>query len=259
MTASLSSIWSAKDGAMSRYAIQSMLRLSAGAHTWGAANVIPWPVALGQILRRHVNVSQFNIGILIFATVTALACHVLHADMMSIVLPVAIGILVGFSSVVYFSYFVRSGNFFMFSIEYLLVSSMCYLLVILAAAVFSFARRPATMTLVPAPPRWRLARAKRRPKRRRLRKCQNQNLDRWPRSMLTTPAIGGRASVPIPQPSRSNPHSPVARLPHQCDVPTRGFLPWRLSDAGPRARGTIREGPIVGSRISRATVQQHEV
>ncbi len=61
--------------------------------------------------------------------------------------------------------------------------------------------------------------------------------------MLTTPAIGGRATVRIPTPSRSNPHSPVARLPHHCGVQTRGFLPWRLSDAGPRARGTIREGP----------------
>jgi len=42
---------------------------------------------------------------------------------------------------------------------------------------------------------------------------------------------------------RSNPHSAVARLPHHRGVPTRGFLPWRFLDAGPRARGTIREGP----------------
>jgi hypothetical protein len=95
------------------------------------------------------------------------------------------------------------------------------------------------MTLVPAPPRWRLARAN----RRRLRHCQTQNLHRWPRSMLTTPPIGGRATVRIPTPSRSNPHSAVARPPHHCGVSTRGFLPWRLSDAGPRARGTFREGP----------------
>src|SRR5260370_42428833 len=95
------------------------------------------------------------------------------------------------------------------------------------------------MTLVLAPPRWHLARAN----RRRLRHCRTQNLHRWPRSMLTTPAIRGRATVRIPTPSRSTPHSAVARLPHHCGVQTRGFLPWRLSDAGPRARGTIREGP----------------
>ena len=111
------------------------------------------------------------------------------------------------------------------------------------------------MTLVPAPPRWHLARTN----RRRLRHCQTQNLHRRPRSMLTTPAIGGRATVRIPTPSRSNPHSAVARLPHHGSVPTRGFLPCRLSDAGPRARGTIREGPASETLHKRGTPSTHPI
>ena len=122
--------------------ISLMLAAGASANTSGpVADVSRWPVALRKILRRHMNVSQFNIGILIFATVVALVCNVLQADMMSIVLAVAIGILIGFGSLVYFSHLVVSGNFFRFSVEYWMVSSICYIFVVFAATGFSFARQ----------------------------------------------------------------------------------------------------------------------
>ena len=42
-----------------------------------------------------------------------------------------------------------------------------------------------------------------------------------------------------PHPRRSNPHSARAHRPR---LPHRGFLPWRFSDAGPRARGAASWG-----------------
>jgi hypothetical protein len=44
-------------------------------------------------------------------------------------------------------------------------------------------------------------------------------------------------------PHRSNPHSPAARSRHRLIDRSRGFLPWRFSYAGPRACGTVRDGP----------------
>jgi hypothetical protein len=42
-----------------------------------------------------------------------------------------------------------------------------------------------------------------------------------------------------PSSSQSNPHS--AR--HRPHFTSRGFVPWRLADAGPRPRGDVRDGP----------------
>src|SRR5258708_31995904 len=55
--------------------------------------------------------------------------------------------------------------------------------------------------------------------------------------MLVLGRIGSR---PAPHPQRPNRH----RSPGTVGASSsRGFLPWRLADAGPRARGHVRDGP----------------
>jgi hypothetical protein len=60
-------------------------------------------------------------------------------------------------------------------------------------------------------------------------------------SPAATPSNKAFYRVPAsqtPRPLRSNPHSAAAHPP----FPHRGFLPWRISYAGPDARGTVRGG-----------------
>src|SRR5260370_26585818 len=45
---------------------------------------------------------------------------------------------------------------------------------------------------------------------------------------------------PAPHPQRSNRHRLHGTV---GALSSRGFLPWRLADAGPRARGNVRDGP----------------
>jgi hypothetical protein len=61
-----------------------------------------------------------------------------------------------------------------------------------------------------------------------------------PCSPAATPSNKALYRVPAsqtPRPLRSNPHS-AAHPP----FPHRGFFPWRISYAGPGARGTVRNG-----------------
>jgi hypothetical protein len=93
--------------------------------------------------------TPFNIGILIFATLVALVCNVLHEDMPTAlqqsftlsVVPISTGVLISFGSRIYFSWFVVSGNFSRFSLEYWLAGSICYLLMVSAVVGLSLARR----------------------------------------------------------------------------------------------------------------------
>jgi hypothetical protein len=53
------------------------------------------------------------------------------------------------------------------------------------------------------------------------------------------------ANLPRRSPSDQTSNSPRPNLhsaPHRLRAHSRGFLPWRLSDAGPRARGSVRHG-----------------
>src|ERR1700732_1433183 len=72
----------------------------------------------------HMKATPFGVGILIFATVVALVCNGLHVNVPVApeqfialsVLPISMGILISFSSWVYFGYFVASGDFSRFAL-----------------------------------------------------------------------------------------------------------------------------------------------
>jgi hypothetical protein len=69
-----------------------------------------------------------------------------------------------------------------------------------------------------------------------------------PRPCLPMPpmfVLGRIGPRPAPLPQRPNRHRQRRTL--RASSP-RGFLPWRLADASPRARGNVRDGPASATR-----------
>lgn len=89
----------------------------------------------------------FGIGILFFATVVAVAGNTRQHDMAFLssytasLVNIAIGYLIGLTSLLYFSRFTIAGSFFKFSFEYWMAGSTCYLLVVLTVVGLGLARQ----------------------------------------------------------------------------------------------------------------------
>jgi hypothetical protein len=101
----------------------------------------------GNVWVPTMKAAPFGAGILIFATIVALICNVprvpteLQQFVILGMLIVSIGVLVSIGSWVCFKCVTTSGSFLIFSLEYWLAGSTCYLLIALGGAGLSLVRR----------------------------------------------------------------------------------------------------------------------